>query len=148
MRSGEAFWIFTKGASDFEGPLRVETPLQQGLILGRGRVGVILRNQSPHPLNPLVEHVTGATPGVPLNVVVRTLGDPASPIRPVAIPKPTGSWAQELPTLESGTAIAIPFENRAAEMNRHLQGSIIKVTTDLGTITWLPVVGIRDDLTE
>lgn len=34
LRTGEAFWIWTEGASSFEGPYAVEVPLKDGLAFG------------------------------------------------------------------------------------------------------------------
>ncbi|WP_338689877.1 hypothetical protein [Haloferula helveola] len=146
MKSGEAFWIFCEGRSEYQGPLRVEAPSRLGLLLGRGGNEIILRNNCPHPLNPTVEHVPGASPAVPLSVIVRTFGDPADPTSTASVPMPAAAWSQTLPPLESGDGFAIPFECRAAEMVRPEQASLLKITTDLGTETWVPVRGFRDDL--
>jgi hypothetical protein len=146
LRSGEAFWIYCEGGSDYQGPLRVETQVSEGLMLGGSGAEVILRNECPHPLTPGLEHVTGGASGVPLSVLVRVIGDPGAPVKPVGVRMPSGGWKQPMPPLEISGSIAIPFECRAAEMGLPRLGSLLKITTDLGTVTWLPVVGYRDDL--
>lgn len=148
MRSGEAFWIYTKGSSDFQGPLRAELSLQQGLVIGRGRAGLVIRNEAPHPLSPRIEHVPGEGPPVPLSIVFRSIGDSAAPVKPVSMELPGSAWAQDLPALEKAGSLAVPFECRAAEMSAAYQSSILKITSDIGTVTWVPVLGIRDDLAE
>ena len=64
MRSGEAFWIFCKGSSDYQGPLRVEAT-GQGLALGRGPAELTIRNEAPHPLTPTLQHVPGDASPLP-----------------------------------------------------------------------------------
>lgn len=148
IRSGESFWVFCQGGSDFQGPLRVETPTSQGILLGRGAADLILRNDCPHPLNPTVQHVPGEGAPVPMSILVRTFGNPFAPVMPVAARMPAGAWQQELPPLELGASIAVPLECRAAEMLLPQQGSLLKITTDIGSVRWIPVSGFRDDLGE
>lgn len=143
MRSGEAFWIFSKGASDFQGPLKVETKNRAGLELARSGGEIILRNEGIHPLGATVEHVPGGGAPVPLSVLVRVYGNPSAPVAPVPVKKPSGPWTQELPPLEAGAALAMPMECRSGEMVKPQQGSLLKITTDIGTETWLPVSAYR-----
>lgn len=146
LRSGESFWIHCKGASDFQGPLQVETASSQGLMLSQGASEVILRNRCPHPLTATVHHVAGDTLPLPLSIIVRSYGNPAAPVQTVEARRPAGAWEQALPPLEIGAALAIPLECRSAELLRPRQGSLLKITTDLGTETWIPLSGFRDDL--
>jgi hypothetical protein len=146
MRSGEAFWTFCKGPSDYQGPIRIETDTRSGLILGANGSRIVLRNESPHPLTPEVHHLAGDGPALPLSIMIRSFGDPAAPIRSVPAEMPAGPWQQPLPPLEIGGSMAVPFECRAGAMSRPRQTSLLKVTTDLGTEAWVPVVGFRDDL--
>lgn len=145
MRSGEAFWIHCKGPSDYQGPLRVEAS-GQVLGLGHGPADLTLRNEAPHPLTPTIEHVPGDATPLPLSILVKTFGDPAAPVKSVPANFPAAAWQQPLPVFEVGTAMAVPFECRSGELLRPLQGSLLKITTDLGTETWVPVTGRRDAL--
>ncbi|MCH7226904.1 hypothetical protein [Haloferula sp. A504] len=148
MRSGEAFWIFCDGPSNYQGPLTVETPLRQGLSVGRGDGELILRNACPHPLGLTIHHVPGVAGGVPLSVVVSSVGDPANPISAVGVPMPSGTWQQALPPLEVGGSVAVPFECRSGDMLKAEQATLLKITTDLGSENWVPVRGFRDDLND
>lgn len=47
MRSGEAYWIYCKGGSDYQGPLYLKAPVGEMLALaGANPVGVLLANKS------------------------------------------------------------------------------------------------------
>jgi hypothetical protein len=148
LRSGEAFWIFCKGPADFQGPLRVETAGRQGLMLDSGAAKVIIRNECPHPLTATVRQVPGDGLPLPLSILVTVYGNVAAPVMSAAARLPAGAWEQSLPTMEAAGAVAIPFECRTAEMSRARQGSLLQITTDLGTETWIPASGFRDDLGE
>jgi hypothetical protein len=113
-----------------------------------GAAEVILRNDCPHPLTPTLQQVPGDGSPLPLSILVRVYGSVAAPVAPVAARMPAGAWEQPLPALEIAGAVAIPFECRGSEMQRARQGTLLKITTDLGTETWLPVLGFRDDLGE
>ena len=148
MRSGEAFWIFCKGASSYQGPLTVEPATSRGLVVGRGESRVILRNACAHPVAPTLEHVAGGGPAVPLSILVKSFGDPAAPIRSVPAEMPAGPWVQPVPALEAGASVAVPFESRGGQMSQPRQGSLLRITTDMGTVSWIPVTAFRDDLSE
>ena len=145
MRSGEAFWIFCKGGSDYQGPLRVETANRQGLVFGSGVAQMIVRNDCPHPLTATVRHLPGDDAPLPLSVLIQVYGNVAAPVMTMATRMPAGAWEQPLPPMEAGGALAMPFECRTPEMVRARQGSLLQITTDIGTETWVPVLGTRDD---
>jgi hypothetical protein len=48
--------------------------------------------------------------------------------------------------LEAGSAVRVPFETRWQEMKAYTQGSLLKISSDVGTEVWIPVVGVRMDL--
>jgi hypothetical protein len=148
MRSGEAFWIYCDKASDYQGPLGMELTHRQGLMLASGGTSITLRNPTAHPLTPAVERVITAGNDLPLSIVITAFGDPVNPVKSVAVEKPAGAWTQELPALEAGKSMALPFEARLGEMTAPVQGTLLKITTDMGTETWVPVYGVRTDLTK
>lgn len=146
IRAGEAFWIYCDGASDYQGPLRVKTETVQGLVVGSEADSLTLQNQTDHPITPTVEQVATGSDTVPLAIAVQAIGDPAAPVKSVAVPKPDGAWTQLLPPLEAGVAVKVPLQARTADMQSAVQGSLLKVSTDMGTETWIPVFGLREDL--
>jgi len=146
MRSGEAFWIFCDGASRYQGPLRVEPPVRQGLVLGTGVGSLVLRNETDHPVAATVEHINTGPDPVPLSIVIGAIGETTSELTSVSAPKPAGAWTQALPALEAGVAMRIPLETRLQEMRTYAQGSLLKISSDVGTEVWIPVIGVRLDL--
>lgn len=146
MRSGEAFWIYCLGGSKYQGPLSVETTTYRGLMLWSGADSVTLRNQTDHPVTPVLEHVTSGPDTLPLSIVVQAVGLKGAPVSTIAMPKPAGPWTQAVPALAAGAAIRVPLEARREELHSYMQSSLLKVSTDLGTEVWIPVIGIRKDL--
>jgi CheY-like chemotaxis protein len=144
MKSGEAFWIFCTGASKFHGPLRLETKQRDGVLLANAADGINLRNETDHPLAVTIEHLP-STNAVPLSILIQTVGDPVTPVRSVGAPLPAGPWTQPLPPLEARAVVRVPFEARAEELSGALGSSLLRITTDLGTENWMPVVAIRKD---
>lgn len=145
LRSGEAFWIYCSGSTSYQGPLRVETSALQGLVLGTGGDSLVLRNEAPHPVTPVLEHVASGSNAVPLLLVVQALNGVAAPIQSVGVPKPEGDWSQPLPALEAGASLRIPLEAKVEAMTQPLHASLIRIVTDLGTETWVPVVAVKVD---
>jgi hypothetical protein len=143
MRSGEAFWIYCDGASKYQGPVRVDLTSQQGLVFGSGPDVLTLRNQTDHPIATRLEHVPSGPDPVPLSIIVRAISTTKDSMLPVAAPKPQGAWQQDIPPLEGGAAIQVPLE---ARLTSALHSSLLKITTDLGTEIWVPVIGVRTDL--
>lgn len=146
MRSGEAFWIYCQGNSTYQGPLRVETTTQHGVVLASGADSIICRNQTTHPITPTVEHVVIGTNSLPLALVVQMIGAENEPMRGVTTPLPDGNWIQPLPPLEPQVSFRVPLRLRHREASVEAQGSLLKVSTDLGTEVWIPIIGIRKDL--
>jgi hypothetical protein len=146
MRSGEAFWVYCKGPSDYQGPLTVETSPRSGLLTLDSSGSLVLRNQTDHPVTPLLEHVTVDSLPIPLSINVRLTGDLSGPLKTGSVEKPAAAWSQPMPPLEAGARIGIPLTARTAEMTAAQQGSLLKITTDMGTELWVPVVSRRVDL--
>lgn len=146
MRSGEAFWIFSKGGSDFQGPLSVETAAGGMMLELTPGDTLILRNGTDHPVTPHMEHVAPDAKPVPLSINVRVLGEQSKAVKYLAAEKPAAAWQQEMPALEAGGRLGIPFTARTAEMTAPEQMSLLKITTDMGTETWVPVLSRRPDL--
>jgi hypothetical protein len=102
LQGGEAFWVHTRGISDFEGPLRVSTEQQRRLDFGRSLAEQTLR----------LENVTAAARAV----VIRPAGSEPPPVGvepALAGPVPLsywqpgdGGWAD----LTGGLQVTIPAQ--------------------------------------
>jgi len=144
MRSGEAFWVYCDGSSDYPGPLGVETTSRFGVMALSAGAELVLRNETPHPVTPTLEHVASGTNSVPLAVIIQAVSATNDPIKQVAAAFPDGNWTQDLPALEAGTALRVPLTARVEDMTEVIHASLLKISTDLGTEVWIPVVGIRE----
>ncbi len=147
MRSGEAFWIYCDGSSDYAGPLQVDAPSFFGIMLTSQTGGeLVFRNRTSHPLSFTVEHIVANNDPVPLVAAVRTVDEAAGGFRTVTMAFGTGHWVQPLPTLEAGRGLRLPLELRLAEAQAGVRHSVLKVTTDMGTCDYIGVTATRDDL--
>jgi hypothetical protein len=145
MRPGEAFWIYCDGHSKFAGPLEATTSSQMGLFLSSASGGELtLRNQSGHPLKLFLEHDTEGNDPIPLNVPVQAFDEEAKVLRTLHIDLGSGNWTKELPVLEAGAAIRLPFNLRLQDMEPGTRHSLLKVRTDSGTIHTIPVHASRE----
>lgn len=146
MRSGEAFWMYCDGSSRYRGPLSVDATIGRGLVLGVRGGALVLRNVSGHPVTPTLADVSTGPGSLPVSMVVRAIGDPRTPIQSREVSPSRVGWVQPLPTLEAGGSLRIPMAARREAMSEHVQTAILRLSTDLGTETWVPVVGVREDL--
>ena len=144
MRSGEAFWIYSAGASDYQGPLRLETKGYDGVVLTSVGDEIILHNEAAHPLSPVIHHVVSGSNSVPIAVVVEVIDD-AVGIKPLNIPMDSTDWTIELPPLESGGSARIPLALQADKMTETEAYTLLCIKTDLGTETWLSVLGLQEE---
>jgi len=140
MRSGEAFWIYCDGASDYQGPLRVEE-ISQGLVVGRSGGSLVLHNAGKYPIEPTVCYIASDT--MTLQLMIHVVGDPTDPYKQVEIPMGEGSWETVLPALESGSGIRVPFSMDTVQPEPI--EALLCIKTDRGTETWLPVYGLQEN---
>lgn len=146
MRSGEAFWIYCQGASDYTGSLSVTVPSPFGLFLSsRGGGELVIRNRTSHPVSFTLEHVTQLNAPVPLSVSVEMLDEIDGGLRALSIPLASGDWQQDFPPLEAGCALRLPFVLRLQDIESGTRYSLIRVVSDMGTITTIPITATRDD---
>jgi hypothetical protein len=115
------------------------------MLLGLGGGSLVLRNVVSHPISPVIEHVPSGSNSVPFMVVVQAVGGAETPIKPMGVPQPDGAWSLQLPPLESGASLKLPFEARMDALTLPVHQSLLKVTCDVGTEIWIPVVAVRND---
>lgn len=147
MRSGEAFWIYCDGRSDYTGPLEVSTQPATGVYLSsQAGSEVIFRNRTDHPISFAVEHVVDPALPIPLSAPVRALDEAAGGLRTLSVHFDGGYFKQDFPPLEAGEAIRLPLALRLQDAGPGERYSLLKVTTDMGTVAYIPVTAARDDL--
>ncbi len=146
MRPGEAFWIYTKGRSDYAGPLDVSTRSPFGLVLtpDSGQ-SVVLRNQAAHPLTVTLDHIVAQNDEMPLALAVRTRDSgEARSVRTLSFPLERGAWSHTLPVFEAGEALRLPFEVQRDRQETGTRHSLLRVRTDMGTVHYLSITAFSD----
>ena len=139
MKSGEAFWAYCQGASDFQGPLTVSIPFGHGIVFGsQGLARLTLGNTSTDPISVQTEIAGGV---LPLSYVVRSLAGDS--IDNLFVTLPT---SYSMPTFEAGTQTYFTLQVRREQMGQGLQSTLMKISTDVGTEIWLPLAAQREDL--
>ena len=147
MKSGEAFWIYCDGASDYPGPVSVELGAGGALFLRDGDVmDVVVKNRAPYPLQTSLSHVCPDDAVLPLSVVMAVVGDVWTGVRQTPVDLGEGSWTVDLPPLNAGAGLKVPLQVDASRLAVNQVESLLCIKSDLGTETWVPVTGIREDL--
>ncbi len=140
IRPNEAFWIRSKGSSNFQGPLNVAVPGYDGLLLRDSPIDLVLTNSTSFPLSYSVSHVVeGGKPGVPLSIEVRVLGDRASPLRTAPVDFPAFAWRQELPEMDGGFSTRMPVALRRSDLGSEWAESYLMFESSLATRVWVPI---------
>jgi hypothetical protein len=146
MRSGEAFWIYCDGASDYPGPLQVSCSAKVGVCLTlTGACNVSFMNRMPYPLSFTLEQVTLNNCDVPMSALVAVYRDNiVGKTGDLPIDFPAGDWSQVFPAYETGTGVTLPLALRPQGLAKGTYNSLLKVTTDLGSVTYLPVTAVTE----
>ncbi len=139
MRTGEGLWVYCQGASDYQGPLVAAIPGGRAIVFGNeARARITLGNNSVDPLSVRVEQQGGT---IPLAYVLTALGNSQIQSLFVDLPRP-----HALPVLEPGAKSYFTLQVRTERMNQGVQSDLLKLSTDVGTIVWLPLAAQREDL--
>jgi hypothetical protein len=140
MHSGEAYWIYCAGSSDYQGPLTVTPPNPIALTLnGATPAGILLQNNSPNPLGVRVQNVAGGSQ-LPLAYQVRAITDTNVVRTTLDLPD-----NYTPPVLEVAEKRGLWLVVRSERLTTATQTGLLKITTDLGTQFWLPVTANRSD---
>ncbi len=140
MRSGEAYWIYCHGSSDYQGPLGIKIPVGQTVSLhGGNAAGLALQNNSRNPLGVQVEILSGNAQ-LPLAYLLRAVTD--TNVSSAAYDLPN---AYSMPSFDAGEKRGFWLALRPERMTANTQSGLLKITTDLGTQSWVPILGTRSD---
>ena len=136
MRSGEACWIYCKGASDYQGPLTVKLATADSVSFGSSAESPIsLENCTADPLTVKVETVANDG-GIPLGYVVRGITEGKMVDATFDLPV-----QYTPPALEAGQTSWLWLKLRREKMSTAAQGALLKISTDSGAEVWVPVTG-------
>ena len=139
MRSGEGLWVYCQGASDYQGPLFASIPMGRAIVFGNpAQSRITLGNNSVDPLGVRVE-LQGGT--IPLAYVLTALGN--SQIQGLFVDLPQN---YSLPALEPGAQRYFTLHVRTERMTQGTQSDLLKLSSDMGTVVWLPLAAQREDL--
>jgi hypothetical protein len=143
MQAGEAFWIDCEGASEFQGPLRVNigSNIAQGLQFGpsSGTATLTLRNDGSDPLD--LQFDFGG--GLPLALSVRNLQEDADSIEDLAVRL---GASESMNSFEAGESFALTLQVYQQEMTEQVQEGLLTITTSLGTKHYLPMAAASPGL--
>jgi hypothetical protein len=141
MRAGEACWIYCQGSSDYQGPLTVQPETGSAVVLrGGSSAGLLLKNRTADPLGVRVQNISpGTAPALAYvlraatatNVISTTFDLPADYAPPV---------------FEANESRGFWLMARAEGMTSPAQDCLLKITTDIGTVNWLPISVSRTSL--
>lgn len=142
MRDGEAYWIYSAGGSDFQGPVSIKLPFGRSIYFGEETpsMDIIFKSGTVDPVN-----ISVTPPGdsvVPLGMLQRALSP--GEIQQLATPL-AGPFT--LPTLEARDKAALKLELRREKMTALNQDGLLKITTDVGTVVWLSISSKRREVT-
>ncbi len=142
MKSGEACWIYCKGGSDYQGPLKVTLRVGQQITFGDGdQATIIFANTGTDPVKISVSTVS-TDAGLPLGYLMNS-------VTPGQINQAVFDLPQnyQMPsTLESGSSLALWLKLKRDQMTSATQSTLLKISTDSGEQVWIPATGTRPDL--
>jgi len=146
MRAGEAFWIFCDGASDYPGPLQVSSSALLGVHLtDAGTCNLSFLNRMGHPLAFRLEHAPEGNSEVPMSALISVLKDNViGQAGQARVNFPAGAWTQAFPEYETGAGVTLPLALRPQGLAKGDYASLLKVTTDLGSVTYVPVTAVKE----
>lgn len=141
MHSGEAYWIYCQGRSDYQGPVAVKLPTSRGIDFSSGSDNwLTVVNQGADPVAVRIERISSSG-DLPLAYVLR--GITAGNMQDVNLDFPT---SYQLPTLEPGTSSTLRLALRRERMAAPAQSALLKISTDSGMQLWVPVTGTKSSL--
>jgi len=141
MSSGQAYWVYCKGGSDYQGPLSTAIPTGRLSLSGSpAEVTLGLGNPGSDPVNISVQTVA-SDGGLPLSYCIR--GVTAAKISDLVFDFPAN---YQFPTLETGQNTGLYLRLRRDQMTSASQSALLKISTDSGVQLWIPVTGSRDAL--
>lgn len=141
MRDGEACWVYCQGGSSYQGPLRVKTLLGNSLDFGDtvNNLDLTFYNEAATPMDISIGLAPGAN--VPLAYQIQQVTTSGLSMMSADLPAKLDFLGQDAKTMN-----ALRLSLRRDRLGTYRQTGLLKVTSDYGTVTWIPVGGNRPDL--
>ena len=138
MRAGEACWVYCQGGSDYQGPLGIKLAYGKGLVMRATSTAVTLSN---HSRDPIQIDVLSETDQLPLAYLAKTLDVGQLQMLSVDLPA-----RYRFPVLEPGQTAEFRLQARRDRMATALQSTLLRLSSDAGVTTWIPVVAYRENV--
>lgn len=138
-QSGEAYWIQTDGASDYQGPLRVKLPASGELDFDvhGGGYSLQFRNESPTSEARVRLETIGPSNALPLRRVLPELAASEA----VRTPLPS---VVDFPFLPVGGSTTLRLAPQRDAMSGASGTALLRITDGRGTQLWVPVRARRE----
>lgn len=125
IRSGESYWVYCKGPSDYTGPIEIDLDLGTELAFGGsvGQAEVRIRNRAPNPVSIRLTQVTGPSP-LPLQIrrFDADTGDIAWPMLPL----------QRVESIAEGGELLVNLAPKRADFTTEIADVILEVRDGFG----------------
>ena len=137
MRSGEAYWVYCQGHSEFQGPLTVTLPFGRELDFGSfgHTLELDITNSGPGPYDISFETISGISE-IPLSY--QSISD--TPFKKSYHPLPP---KMSLPTLAAGDSTQFTLHLLRENLEPGEQSTLLKLSTNTGIRYWIPVTAVR-----
>jgi len=147
MKPGAAYWVFSKGASKFAGPLAVDfgNSAAGGVVFNQevSKRRIEVRNVATFPQNLTLTLQPGTTGLLPLSYRLRVLDGPNQPIEAVSVAFPTSLG---MGPIEPGKAFVLELEVAQQSVNAPLMSTTLTISSSAGQRIEVPLISIREDL--
>ncbi len=147
MEPGAAYWIYSKGASRFRGPLSVNffNSSAGGLVFSENTESrrVEFANVSVFPQQLTISIEPGPNGPLPMAYLVRMLNTTEKAMDLISIPF---AGVIDLGPLEPGESFAMDLEVMQEEVTLPFMGSTLSITSDAGVRKEIPLISVRRDL--
>lgn len=132
MRRGEAYWVYSEGGSDYQGPGEVKPAFSDHLRYSpkNSNAMFVLRNRSPHPARFTFHQEAGT--GVALDFVLK--GVLEDRIARFTAPLPA---EYRMAAIESGNSGSVTLRLNAQAGYQPGGSGLLRISSDAGTEYWL-----------
>jgi hypothetical protein len=147
MQPGAAYWVHSKGASAYRGPLTVDFPgsAAGGLVFSEtsGSRQIEIRSESPFPQSLTLSLQGGSTGTLPLSYVARVLNGPEQAVGEASIPLQQGL---KLGPLEAGASFLLELDVAQEAVSVPLMSTTLTISSSAGPRIEIPLLSLRRDL--